>query len=70
LVTFFSMNAAARGVAADLADHDDRLGVGVGLERGQGVDVRRADDRVAADADRGGEADVPQFVHHLVGQRA
>src|SRR5690606_2972861 len=28
------------------------------------------DDRVAADADGGGEADVPQLVHHLVGERA
>jgi 23S rRNA G2445 N2-methylase RlmL len=35
-----------------------------------GVDVRGAHDRVAADADRGGEADLAQLVHHLVGQRA
>ena len=58
------------GVAADLADHDDQVGVGVGLERLEGVDVRRADDRVATDADGGREADVTELVHHLVGQRA
>ena len=58
------------GVAADLADHHDRVGLRVFLERLQAVDVRGPDDRVAADADRGGEADVAQLVHHLVGQRA
>jgi hypothetical protein len=36
----------------------------------EAVDVRGADHRVAADADGGGEADVAQLVHHLVGQRA
>src|SRR4051794_23731022 len=58
------------GVAADLADHHDRLGLRIVLESLQAVDVRGADDRVAPDADRGGEADVAQLVHHLVGQRA
>src|ERR1700746_3033057 len=58
------------GVAADLADHHDGVGLRVLLERLQAVDVRRPDHRVAADADRGGEADVAQLVHHLVGQRA
>src|SRR5699024_4101608 len=42
-------------VAADLADHDDQLGLRVLLERLDGVDVGAADDRVAADADGGGE---------------
>src|SRR5690606_17427894 len=58
------------GVAADLADHDDRLGLGVVLERLERVDVRGADDRVAADADGGREPEVLELVHHLVGQRA
>src|SRR6478735_5804758 len=58
------------GVATDLADHDDRVGVGVVLERLEAVDVRGADDRVAADADAGGEPVVTHLVHHLVGQRA
>ena len=64
------VGGALLGVAADLADHDDRLGLGVGLERGERVDVRRADDGVAADADGGREAEVAQLVHHLVGQGA
>ena len=34
------------------------------------VDVGGADDRVAADADGGREAEIAQLVHHLVGQRA
>ena len=61
---------ALLGVAADLADHDDRVGLGVGLERREAVDVRGADDGVAADAHGRGEAEVAQLVHHLVGQRA
>ncbi len=61
---------ALLGVAADLADHDDGGGLRVVLEGGEAVDVRGADDRVAADADGGGEPDVAQLVHHLVGQRA
>ena len=42
------------GAAADLADHDDGLGVGVLREQLQDVDERRADERVAADADARG----------------
>ena len=45
------------GRAADLADHDDRLGLGVGQEHLQHVDEFGALDRVAADADRGGLAE-------------
>src|SRR6478752_9505822 len=50
------------GVAADLADHHDGVGLRVLLERLQAVDVRGPDHRVAADADRGGEPDVAQLV--------
>ena len=57
------------GVAPDLADHHDRVGLRVRLESGQCVDVGRPDDRVTADADRGREPEVPQLVHHLVGER-
>ena len=59
-------------VAADLADHDDVLGLRVGLELLEHVDERRADDRVAADADdrRVAEAELRQLVADLVGQRA
>src|SRR5690606_22973659 len=57
-------------VTADLTDHHDDVGVRVGFERGERVDVRGADDRVTADTHAGGEANVPQLVHHLVGERA
>ncbi len=59
-------------VAADLADHQDRLGLRVVLEQLQHVDVVRADDRVAADADAGrlAEAEVGELPDGLVGQRA
>jgi hypothetical protein len=38
--------------AADLADHDDRIGVRIVVEQAHDVDVLQAVDRVAADADR------------------
>ncbi len=58
------------GVAADLADHDDRLGVGVGLETAQHVDERRPRNRIATDTDAGRLADPSsrQFVHGLIGE--
>ena len=61
------------GRAADLADHDDRLGLGVGEEHFEHVDVLGALDRVAADADgrwsgRGPTAVV--WLDRLIGQRA
>ena len=43
--------ACSSAVAADLADHQDRLGLRVVLEQLQQVDLVGADDRVAADAD-------------------
>src|SRR6516162_3525805 len=58
------------GVTADLTDHHDDLGVGILLEALDGVDVGGADDRVPTDADRCGEPEIAQFVHHLVRQRA
>src|SRR5690606_22718620 len=64
------LGGALLGVPTDLTDHHDELGLRVGLERLQRVDVRGADDRVATDADGGGDTDVPQLVHHLVGQGA
>ena len=59
-------------VTADLADHDDVLGLGVGLELREDVDERRADDGVAADPDdrRVAEPHPGQLVTDLVGQRA
>src|SRR3954452_23955835 len=64
------LGSALLGIATDLADHDDGVGLRVVLEGAQTVDVRRADDGVAADADTGRETDVAELVHHLVGQGA
>ncbi len=60
------------GVAADLADHDDRLGRVVGEEQLEHVDEVGAVDRIAADADRGGlaEAGVGGLEHRFIGKRA
>ncbi len=41
------------GGAADLAHHQDRFGLGVGLIELQEIDEASADDRVAAEADAG-----------------
>src|SRR5215212_198092 len=60
------------GRAADLARHDDQLGLRIGLERGDHVDEAGARDRVAADADdaRVAEPALRELVADLVGQRA
>ena len=60
------------GRAADLADDDDGVGVGVVLEEAQGVDEVGAVDRIAADADAGrlAVAELGQLMHRFVGQRA
>ena len=57
--------------AADLADHDDRLGVRVVVEGAHDVDVFQAVDRVPANAHSAGlaQSDFGQL-HCLVGQRA
>ena len=59
-------------VAADLADEDHRIGIGVGLEQVEDLDEVGAHDRVAADPDAGGLADalIGQGLHDLVGQGA
>ena len=59
------------GRAADLADQDDRVGVGVRGEQLEDVEERRADDRVAADPDarRLADARVGHRLDRLVGQR-
>ena len=58
-------------VAADLADHDDHVGLVVGLELGEDVDERRADDRIAADPDdrRVAQAHLGELVADLVRER-
>src|SRR3954447_1871887 len=47
--------------AADLADHDDRFGGVIGLERGQAIDEVGARQRIAADPDRGRLAEVARL---------
>ena len=57
---------------ADLADHDHRIGFRIVLKQRQRVDVRGADQRIAADADAGA-LPLPlarQLIDRLVGQRA
>src|SRR5688572_22994151 len=60
------------GRAADLADHDDGVRAGVGLEEPERVDESRADDGIAADADAGRlpDAEPGELVHGLVRERA
>ena len=60
------------GAAADLADHDHGVGVRIVGEQLQRVDVRRADQRIAADADAGrlAQAEPRELVDRLVGERA
>src|SRR5690606_38933991 len=60
------------GGAADLAHHDDALGLRVGLEQLQAVDEGHAVDRVTADAHAGAlaEANVGGLLDRLIGQRA
>src|SRR4051812_24015886 len=57
-------------VSADLADENDELRLGVGLEVRDDVDERRADDRVAADPDdcRVAEPELRELVADLVRQ--
>src|SRR5690349_7817137 len=45
------------GAAADLADHNDRVRIGILVEQAYGVDKCRTDDGVAADPDASGLAD-------------
>src|SRR6267142_2368201 len=60
------------GVAADFADHNDGVRVRIVVEKLDGVEERRADDGIAADADAGGLADAEfgQLVYGFVGERA
>ena len=60
------------GVAADFADHDDGVGVGIVVEEADGIEERGADDGIAADADAGGLADAEarELADGFVGERA
>src|SRR5215213_8944816 len=58
--------------AADLADHDHRVGARIVVEELHHVDVLEPVDRIAADADRArlAEADLRELRDRLVGERA
>src|SRR5512147_2204422 len=58
--------------AADLADHDHGVGIGVVVEELEHVHVLEAVHRIAADAHRGGlpDAELGELCHRLVGQGA
>src|SRR5579885_679911 len=60
------------GIAADLADHDDGVRVGIFVEQPQGLGVCGADDGVTADADAGGLPDTKraQLSHGFISQRS
>src|SRR6056297_168987 len=60
------------GGPADFTDHDDALGLVIGEEPFQHVDMLCALDRVAADADAGGlaKAYIGGLLDRLVGERA
>src|SRR5690348_6958428 len=60
------------GGAADLADHDHAVGVGIGVEHFDDVEVGGAINGIAADADAGGLADAAagELPNGLVGQSA
>ncbi len=66
----------ARGLhlrrAADLANHDDRFGLGVVVEHFEHIEVGGAVDRVAADADAGAlaVAHLGELKNRLIGERA
>ena len=74
---FFTLRLHVRrggllGVAADLADHDDRVRLRILVEQLQRVEEVRADDRVAADPDAGrlSDPELRQLPDRLIGQRA
>src|SRR5437660_894500 len=58
--------------AADLADHQNGLGLWVGFKEFEDVDERRARNRIAADADTGRlpQAQARQLPNCFVGERA
>src|SRR5947209_7486932 len=64
------VGGALFSVPADLTDHHHGRSVGVVFKGLQGVDMSRADNRITTYADTGGETDIAQLEHHLVGEGA
>ena len=70
--SFAQAAASSSAAAADFADHDDRFGLRIVVEHLEHVQVRRAVDRIAADADAGALAVAAggQLPDGFIGQRA
>ena len=66
------LGGAFFGVAADFADQDDGVSVGVVIEKRDGVEEGGADDGVAADADAGrlADAEARELVDGFIGEGA
>ena len=60
------------GIAADFANHDHRLGLGIAIEQVQRIHKIRPDDRIAADPNRSRLSNPPlrKLMHGFVSQRA
>src|SRR5580704_17620631 len=60
------------GISANFADHDDGVGIGVIVEKPNGIEERSANDGVATDADARGLADseMRELADRLVSQCA
>src|SRR5207253_8931383 len=70
-VGFDPPRACLLGIAADLTDHDHRIGVGVLVEHLHDIDMLQSVDRLAADAyaSRLTQPALHQLTHRFVGQR-
>src|SRR5690348_3392096 len=71
-VRFDPLSGGFFGIAADFADQDDSMCVGIIVKQFHHIKERCADDGVAADADAGGlpDAKTCELIDGFVGQRA
>ena len=58
------------GIASDLADHHDRLGVRIGFKGFERLEQRGSHDGITASAETGRETDVGEFAHELISECA
>src|SRR5271170_7795213 len=71
-LVFEELRRVLFALAADFADHHDRLRLGIGEEHFKDVDELETLDRIAADAHGSGLAEpfARRLVHRLIGERA
>src|SRR6478609_460292 len=70
-VRFFPMSAAARSSASPpISPIITIASVSGSASNASSASMCGPDDRVTADPDRRGKPEMPQFEHHLIGQRA